>query len=113
VASLILSAVLVMGLSLGLGAALTAAARRGARARGQEELLAKLTFTGTPEQRRRTLIFAAVLSGLAALALTLGAGAGLVGILVVLSLAMAGQAAVLEAAARLRRAPAGAEPAAR
>ena len=101
--TLILSAAIVMALSLGLGAAVTAMARRAALARGDAEAAARISFAGTRDQRIRTLLMAGVLSAVAGVALALGAGSGVVGMLVVLSLALTGQAAVLEVVALRRR----------
>lgn len=93
--AVLVTATLVMLIGLALGAVMTRSARRMAEARGDAETAARISFTGTPAQRQRQLWIAAALSVVAVVAAVAGA-TGVVTLLVTLSLAMAGQAAVLQ-----------------
>lgn len=99
--AVLVTATLVMLIGLALGAVMTRSARRVAEARGDAEMAARITFTGTPAQRQRQLWLAALLSVGAVVAAVAGA-TGVVTMLVTLSLAIAGQAAVLQLLARRR-----------
>jgi hypothetical protein len=96
--SVLLTALVVMAISLALTGVSTLAMRRVARARGDEEMLARVRFAGTTRQRRTSLWLAAGVAGWGVIAGL--AGSSLATTLAALSLALAGQAAVLELLAK-------------
>jgi hypothetical protein len=96
--SVVLTALVVMALSLALTGLTTLLLRRVARARGDAAMLARARFTGSARQRRTTMWMAA---GIAAWGVLAGlAGGAIAATLAALSLALAGQAAVLELLSR-------------